>query len=221
MRSSLVQAGSPPFTVSSYIKNYVTPIDKGDIRCEVPPGYPANLPAPYYLSDKRIVLKKVPVNFELSNADVAWIMVALQNAINVYSPRPYPINWEVAGKGSGFGRIVECVKKDDTAANFVLWKFYDFSPQPDVGGDPLGKMLLGTVLSFIPGGNLIGNTLGLLSNMFGNQPGTNLPPPASGSGSGNVTPGGGGGQVEDKKFNIWPWVAGAFAALAVYFYDDE
>ena len=222
MRTSLIEGGMPPFNIREVISRYVTPINEGDIRCETPPGYPANLPAPYYLPDKRIVLKPVPVSYELSNVDVAWIMVALQNAVNLYSKHPYPVNWEVAGKGSGFGRIVECAQRDDSPENFVMWKFHNFAVQPDVGGDPLGKMLLGTVLSFIPFGGIIGNTLGLLSTMQPGSGATNLPPPPAGSGSGNTYP----GEEEtgsDGTMNYTPWLIGAavMAALLYWYYEGD
>ena len=191
MRMSLVNDGMPPPMTRDLIDSYVTPIFKTDIQTELPPGYPAALPRPYYLPDDgRIVLKPVPVAYNLSNENVAWIMAALQNAINKYSRHPYPINWEVPNQGSGFGRIVQTCKKDSNPANFVLWKFYDYSLPPDVGGDPLGQQLLGSVLSLIPGGGLIGQTVGLLSNYVqGGTTTTNLPPPAPGTGSSSVAVG--------------------------------
>lgn len=227
MRSLLVEGGPPPLNTQDYIKNYSTPISETDIPCELPPGYPANLPRPYYLpGDGRIVLKKVPVIFELSNADIGWVMVALQNAINTYSRHPYPINWEVAKYGSGFGHIYETCKQDITPNNFVFWKFWNYAEPPDTGGDPLGQMFLGTVLKLIPFGNIVGNTLNLFSTMTaGSGPTTNLPPPLPGTGSGNTSPvqqdgeQPGGGATD--KSNWWIWAAVAAGGLILYELSNE
>lgn len=223
MRLSLIEDGPPPLNVRQYIEGYKTPIEKTDIATELPPGYPSALPRPYYLPDGRIVLKPVPVPYEISNNDIAWIMVALQNAINTYSRHPYTINWEVPGKGSGFGHIYQTCKADTNPVNFAMWKFYDYSSPPDVGGDPLGQQILGSILSFIPGGSLIGNTLNVLGNMIqGGPTTTNLPPPAPGKGSESVTTGGSSETTDPGRKPVnWLLTAGIALALLIATYDSD
>lgn len=233
MQKSWFEKGKPglPYyqELQKLFEGYRTPTTPGEIATPLPPGYPANLPRPYYLPDERIVLKPVPVTFEqLSNADVGWIMVALQNAINMYSREPYPINWTVQNKGSGFGDIVACAEPPgaDMIKNmfhFVFWRFHNFSKPPDVGGDPLGQMILSTVLSFIPGGKIVGNTLGLLSNaLMDSTPVTNLPPPAPGTGSGNVAPGAAGaGDTEKPNYLLWGGIAAALLGIYVWYDSDS
>jgi len=76
----------------------------------VPPGYPAHLPRPV-LRDGGLYLEPFPgfakgSGREVTDTDIAWVMVALQPLIMQYAPMPYDVNWVIDGWGSGKAHIM-------------------------------------------------------------------------------------------------------------------